>query len=123
MLQRATARYFSANPVPMSVHEPDAHIQYAKIKKLAAEASTKLGRPLTYAEKVLFGHLDSKENAANIVKGDTYINLRPDRVAMQDASAPGAVLQFISSGLPRSAVPATIHCDHLIVAKDSDTKV
>jgi aconitate hydratase len=53
-----------------------------------------------------------------VVRGETYLNLRPDRVAMQDATAQMAVLQFISSGLPRTLVPSTIHCDHLIVARD-----
>jgi aconitate hydratase len=55
-----------------------------------------------------------------VVRGETYLNLRPDRVAMQDATAQMAVLQFISSGLPRTqvAVPTTVHCDHLIVARD-----
>jgi aconitate hydratase len=64
----------------------------------------------------LYAHLD--DPSTKVVRGETYLNLRPDRVAMQDATAPGAVLQFMSSGLPRTRVPATIHCDHLIVARD-----
>lgn len=52
----------------------------------------------------------------NIVRGESYLLLRPDRVAMQDATAQMAMLQFISSGLPKVAVPSTIHCDHLIEA-------
>jgi aconitate hydratase len=67
----------------MSVHEPDRHIDYAKIAAKADRARRDLGRPLTYAEKIIYGHLDEAEDPRNIVKGETYINLRPDRVAMQ----------------------------------------
>jgi aconitate hydratase len=73
----------------------------------------RLNRPLTFAEKVVYGHLDDPEGQ-DIQRGVSYLRLRPDRVAMQDATAQMAVLQFISSGLPRTAVPTTIHCDHLI---------
>lgn len=64
-------------------------------------------------KKVVYGHLDDPEGQ-DIQRGVSYLRLRPDRVAMQDATAQMAVLQFISSGLPRTAVPSTIHCDHLI---------
>eukprot|EP01114_Cavostelium_apophysatum_P019331 TRINITY_DN619_c0_g1_i1.p1 TRINITY_DN619_c0_g1~~TRINITY_DN619_c0_g1_i1.p1 ORF type:complete len:774 (+),score=241.27 TRINITY_DN619_c0_g1_i1:129-2450(+) len=74
----------------------------------------KISKPLTLAEKLLYGHLDNPNT--NITRGETYLKLRPDRVAMQDATAQMAVLQFISSGLPKTAVPTTIHCDHLIEA-------
>ena len=73
----------------------------------------RLNRPLTYAEKIVYGHLDDPEGQ-DIQRGVSYLKLRPDRVAMQDATAQMAVLQFISSGLPKTAVPTTIHCDHLI---------
>ena len=63
--------------------------------------------------QVVYGHLDDPEGQ-DIQRGVSYLRLRPDRVAMQDATAQMAVLQFISSGLPRTAVPSTIHCDHLI---------
>lgn len=72
-------------------------------------------KPLTLAEKIIYGHLDDANQQA--VRGQTYLKLRPDRVAMQDATAQMAVLQFISSGLPKTAVPTTIHCDHLITAE------
>lgn len=75
----------------------------------------RLGRPLTYAEKILLGHLASPENA-KLDPGSAYIELRPDRVAMQDATAQMALLQFISSGRDETAVPTTVHCDHLIQA-------
>lgn len=73
----------------------------------------RLNRPLTFSEKVVYGHLDDPEHQ-DIQRGVSYLRLRPDRVAMQDATAQMAVLQFISSGLPTTAVPTTIHCDHLI---------
>jgi aconitate hydratase len=71
------------------------------------------------AEKIIYGHLDDPSDAKDIVRGESYLRLRPDRVAMQDATAQMAVLQFISSGLPKTAVPSTIHCDHLIEAQVS----
>lgn len=74
-----------------------------------------LDRPLTLAEKVVYGHLDDPTTRA--VRGETYLKLRPDRVAMQDATAQMATLQFISAGLPTTQVPTTIHCDHLIAAQ------
>lgn len=79
-------------------------------------AYTRLNRPLTLSEKIVYGHLDDPAGQ-EIDRGRTYLRLRPDRVAMQDATAQMAMLQFISSGLPRVAVPSTIHCDHLIEAQ------
>jgi len=67
-------------------------------------------------EKIVYSHLDDPTVSGNIVRGGSYLKLRPDRVAMQDATAQMAVLQFISSGLHKTAVPTTIHCDHLIEA-------
>lgn len=78
--------------------------------------SPRLNRPLTLSEKIVYGHLDDPANQ-EIERGKTYLRLRPDRVAMQDATAQMAMLQFISSGLPKVAVPSTIHCDHLIEAQ------
>ncbi len=75
----------------------------------------RLGRPLTYAEKILLGHL-ADPGDAKLDPGSAYIELRPDRVAMQDATAQMALLQFISSGRDETAVPTTVHCDHLIQA-------
>lgn len=82
----------------------------------AVSYSSRLNRPLTLSEKVLYSHLDDPAKQ-DIVRGESYLKLRPDRVAMQDATAQMAMLQFISSGLPRVAVPSTIHCDHLIQAQ------
>lgn len=76
----------------------------------------RLKRPLTASEKILYAHLDEPEHQ-ELVRGKSYLRLRPDRVAMQDATAQMGVMQFISSGLPKVAVPTTIHCDHLIEAQ------
>lgn len=77
---------------------------YAKLAANIDIVRERLGRPLTLSEKVVYGHLDDPHNA-DIVRGESYLNLRPDRVAMQDATAQMAMLQFISSGLPQVAVP------------------
>lgn len=75
-----------------------------------------MNRPLTLSEKIVYGHLDDAENQ-EIVRGQSYLKLRPDRVACQDATAQMALLQFMSAGLPSVAVPTTVHCDHLIEAQ------
>lgn len=104
-----------AEKAPMSRMEPDQFIndRYAAMEDRLSIVRKRLNRPLTLAEKVVYGHLDDPAGQ-DIVRGQSYLRLRPDRVAMQDATAQMAVLQFISSGLPRTAVPSTIHCDHLI---------
>lgn len=79
--------------------------------------SCRLRRPLTYSEKLLYSHIDNIEEA-DIRRGDSYLKLRPARVACQDATAQMAMIQFMSAGLAQFAVPTTVHCDHLIVAKD-----
>jgi len=79
------------------------------------EARTFFDRPLTYTEKILFSHLSENLNSVpNRTK--TFCTLKPDRVAMQDATAQMALLQFINSGMQTTAVPTTVHCDHLITA-------
>jgi aconitate hydratase len=75
----------------------------------------RLQRPLTLAEKVLFGHLDAPERQ-DLLAGSAYLSLRPDRVIMQDATAQMAILQFMQAQLPRVTLPTTVHCDHLIQA-------
>lgn len=110
----AAARRFLAS---MSIHEPDSKLPYEKIaQRLQTVKKYKTG-PLTLAEKIIYGHLDNPDDAKDITRGKSYLKLRPDRVAMQDATAQMAVLQFVSSGLPKTAVPTTIHCDHLIEAQ------
>ena len=79
-------------------------------------ASEQVGRPLTRAEKILYAHLYEESDICPFRRGEDYVNFRPDRVAMQDATAQMALLQFMNAGKSKSAVPATVHCDHLIQA-------
>ena len=88
---------------------------YASLPGRVAAAREKLGRPLTLAEKILVNHLVDQDEPFD--RGVTYNDFAPDRVAMQDATAQMALLQFMTAGLPRTAVPSTVHCDHLILAK------
>ncbi|XP_049601956.1 aconitate hydratase, mitochondrial [Syngnathus scovelli] len=102
--------------VAMSRFEPGSSINYEQLRKNINIVRKRLNRPLTLSEKIVYGHLDDPAGQ-EIERGRTYLRLRPDRVAMQDATAQMAMLQFISSGLPKVAVPSTIHCDHLIEAQ------
>ena len=77
----------------------------------------KLNRPLTLAEKILYSHLDQESPLKNYNRGKDYVFFAPDRVAMQDATAQMALLQFMMAGKNKVAVPSTVHCDHLIQAK------
>jgi len=88
---------------------------YAKSKERLAVIRKRLNRPLTLAEKVMFGHLDDPQHQ-ELVRGSSFLQLRPDRVAMQDATAQMALLQFMLAGKEEAAVPSTVHCDHLIQA-------
>uniref|UniRef100_A0A2K6LFZ7 Aconitase 2 n=1 Tax=Rhinopithecus bieti TaxID=61621 RepID=A0A2K6LFZ7_RHIBE len=102
--------------VAMSHFEPNEYIHYDLLEKNINIVRKRLNRPLTLSEKIVYGHLDDPAGQ-EIERGKSYLRLRPDRVAMQDATAQMAMLQFISSGLPKVAVPSTIHCDHLIEAQ------
>ncbi|EDM35041.1 aconitate hydratase [Pedobacter sp. BAL39] len=83
------------------------------------EAARKLvGRPLTLSEKILYTHLWDGNTNTSYVRGTDYVDFAPDRVAMQDATAQMALLQFMQAGRPQVAVPSTVHCDHLITAKN-----
>src|SRR5689334_18953026 len=88
---------------------------YGRYPERLDVARGRLGRPLTFAEKVLFAHADDVATIG-LSRGVDYADYRPDRVAMQDATAQMALLQFMTAGLPRVAVPSTVHCDHLIQA-------
>src|SRR5512138_2102284 len=81
-----------------------------------------VNRPLTLSEKILYTHLHTDQPAENFERGKSYVNFSPDRVAMQDATAQMALLQFMSAGIPKVRVPSTVHCDHLILAKDGAKK-
>ena len=89
---------------------------YAAMPDRIRDARAKVGRPLTLAEKVLFAHWD-ESNEGLPERGVSTVRLRPDRVAMQDATAQMAILQFMTAGKKEVAVPSTVHCDHLIRAK------
>ena len=80
-------------------------------------ARDSLKRPLTYTEKVLFTHVQNSSSLDTLQKGSSYVDFSPDRVAMQDATAQMALLQFIMAGKEKVAIPTTVHCDHLIQAK------
>jgi aconitate hydratase len=88
---------------------------YERLQKNLTVVRKRLGRPLTLSEKIVFGHLDDPERQ-DLTAGKSYLQTRPDRVAMQDATAQMAILQFAQSGIKRVAVPTTVHCDHLIRA-------
>ncbi|KAB1277223.1 hypothetical protein Cadr_000006187 [Camelus dromedarius] len=102
--------------VAMSHFEPNEYICYDLLEKNINTVRKRLNQPLTLSEKIVYGHLDDSANQ-EIERGKTYLRLQPDHVAMQDATAQVATLQFISSGLPKVAMPSTIHCDHLIEAQ------
>ncbi len=89
---------------------------YGRMRVATTQARKRFGCPLTLAEKILVAHVDDLDTQ-EWARGKAMLILRPDRVAMQDATAQMAMLQFMQSGRLRTAVPATIHCDHLIVAK------
>ncbi len=89
---------------------------YQSLAKKLNAYRKELNRGLTLAEKILFSHLCDGQNIKNFVRGKSFIMLNPDRVAMQDATAQMAILQFIQSGKKHVAVPSSVHCDHLIRA-------
>ena len=114
-------------PEAVTPGTPVALVQaaYEKYPERVALMRERAGRPLTFAEKVLIAHADDPQTVG-IERGVDYADYRPDRVAMQDATAQMALLQFMLAKLPRVAVPATVHCDHLIQARvgaDADLKV
>jgi aconitate hydratase len=90
---------------------------YDKLPHLIGEMRKNLRKPFTFSEKVLYAHLYGKTGFRSYERGADYVDFAPDRVAMQDATAQMALLQFIMAGKDTSAVPASVHCDHLIMAK------
>lgn len=91
---------------------------YAELPAKVEAARKALGRPLTLTEKILYSHLHADTKLENFERGHSYVDFAPDRVAMQDATAQMALLQFMQAGRPKVAVPSTVHCDHLIQARD-----
>jgi aconitate hydratase len=93
------------------------HALYQRLPERIAAARKVLSRPLTLTEKILYAHLWHEQPLQNFERGKSYVDFAPDRVAMQDATAQMALLQFMQAGRAKVAVPSTVHCDHLIVAK------
>lgn len=94
---------------------------YTGFKGKVDAAKKVLGRPMTYAEKILYAHLWG-DTLITYTRGKDFVEFAPDRVAMQDATAQMALLQFMSAGIPKVAVPSTVHCDHLIQAEVGSAK-
>jgi aconitate hydratase len=91
---------------------------YANMGNRIDAAKNLLGKPMTLAEKILYAHLFNGEPDTIFERGKSYVDYAPDRVAMQDATAQMALLQFMQAGKKKAAVPSTVHCDHLILAKE-----
>lgn len=91
---------------------------YAALPSKVEAARKMTGKPLTLTEKILYTHLAEALPGAPYTRGNSYVDFNPDRVAMQDATAQMALLQFMQAGRPQVAVPSTVHCDHLIQAKE-----
>jgi len=103
--------------VEMTNAETGHYINYQKMSENLSIVRARLNnKPLTFAEKILYSHLDDP-HGQEIERGVSYLKLRPDRVACQDATAQMALLQFMSAGMPSVATPSTVHCDHLIEAQ------
>lgn len=90
---------------------------YETIPSKLQKARAVVNRPLTLSEKILYSHLHDDQKIEDFARGGSYVDFAPDRVAMQDATAQMALLQFMTSGRTKVAVPSTVHCDHLIQAK------
>jgi len=89
---------------------------YTNLPQRIIKARELVGRPLTLSEKILYGHLSDGTPGHIYRRGEDYVNFAPDRVAMQDATAQMALLQFMNAGKAMVAVPSTVHCDHLVQA-------
>ena len=90
---------------------------YSKMEERITAARKAVNKPLTLTEKILYSHLTEGNANTSYERGKSYVDFGPDRVAMQDATAQMALLQFMQAGRPKVAVPSTVHCDHLITAK------
>lgn len=95
---------------------------YKRIPARIEAARKVLAKPMTLTEKILYSHLDEGNASIQFERGKSYVDFRPDRVAMQDATAQMALLQFMQAGKSKAAVPSSVHCDHLIQAKEGASK-
>ena len=89
---------------------------YKSFSQKVDAAKNKFGRPLTLTEKILYAHLFHENELKDYKRGEDYVNFKPDRVAMQDATAQMALLQFMNAGKKKAAAKSSVHCDHLIQA-------
>ena len=94
---------------------------YEKTRARTEIIRKRLNRDLTLSEKIIYGHLTDPQNQ-DLVRGKSFLLLNPDRVAMQDATAQMAILQFMLADKKEAAVPSTVHCDHLILAYQGKEK-
>jgi aconitate hydratase len=106
-----------ANPDTMTFDLEMIRSVYARFPERVEAARNVTGKPLTLAEKILYTHLWEGNPTRSLARGVDYVDFAPDRVAMQDATAQMALLQFMQAGKAQAAVPSTVHCDHLIQAK------
>jgi aconitate hydratase len=110
-------QFLTPKPIVMAFDIEMIKKVYAEMPAKVEAARQLLGRPLTLSEKILFSHLHCDQKLESFERGGSYVDFGPDRVAMQDATAQMALLQFMQAGRPKVAVPSTVHCDHLISAK------
>jgi aconitate hydratase len=110
-------QFLTTKSIPMAFDIEMIKKVYAEMPAKVEAARKLLGRPLSLSEKILFSHLHSDQKLESFERGGSYVDFGPDRVAMQDATAQMALLQFMQAGRPKVAVPSTVHCDHLISAK------
>ena len=95
---------------------------YSQLPSKVSAIRNRLGHPLTVSEKIIFSHLFHTIDSGSFKRGSDYVDFAPDRVAMQDATAQMALLQFMMAGKDKTAVPSSVHCDHLILAKSGATE-
>ena len=95
---------------------------YSRLPERVEQARKLTSKPLTATEKILYSHLWDTPAKNTFERGKDYVDFAPDRIACQDATAQMALLQFMQSGKAKVAVPTTVHCDHLIQAKEGATK-
>jgi aconitate hydratase len=107
----------NSNPIDMAFDIVMIRQVYGKFPGRVSRARSRLGKPLTLAEKILYTHLDESAKDKVFTRGKDYVDFLPDRVAMQDATGQMALLQFMMAGREKVSVPSTVHCDHLIQAK------
>ncbi|OCF31069.1 aconitate hydratase, mitochondrial [Kwoniella heveanensis BCC8398] len=109
--------FATATRVQGSPLEANTFIDYESLSQQISQVRKRHGKPLTLAEKVLYSHLEDLENQ-ELTRGSSQLRLRPKRVALHDANAQMALLQYMTTGIPRVQVPTSVHTDHLITARD-----